>query len=289
VGQAYSAWTMGELSQFLTSRRASVTPADVGLPVHGRRQVRGLRREEVASLAGVSVEYYKRLERGHATAPSDSVLEALAAALRLNDTERVHLFDLARTAGPTPTALRRRSAAQQVRPVAQRIMDALDTPVTVTNARGDYLGGNALGRALFAELFESREQPANGARFTFLDPAARTFWLDWESVAKDIVGTLRSYAGSNPYDRELTDLVGELCTRSEPFRTWWATYTVHAHQTGIKRLRHPVVGELELSFEMVTFAADDLPMAIFTAEPGSRSEEGLRLLASWTATPHTRV
>jgi transcriptional regulator with XRE-family HTH domain len=276
-----------DLSQFLTSRRASVTPADVGLPVHGRRQVRGLRREEVASLAGVSVEYYKRLERGHATAPSDGVLDALAAALRLDEAERAHLFDLAR-AGATPT-LRRSSTAQQVRPVAQRIMDAIDAPVTVTNARGDYLGSNALGRAVFAQVFESREQPANGARFTFLDPAAQTFWLDWERVAKEIVGTLRSYAGSNPHDRELMELVCELSARSEPFRAWWAAYTVHAHQTGVKRLRHPIVGELDLSFELVTFAADQLPMAIFTPEPGSRSEEGLRLLASWIATPQPRV
>src|SRR5262245_14343781 len=156
-----------ELAQFLATRRASVTPADVGLPVHGRRQVRGLRREEVASLAGVSVEYYKRLERGHATAPSDSVLHALAEALRLNDTERTHLFDLARAAGPMPPAQRRRDEPLQVRPAAQRVMDAIETPVTVMNARGDYLGGNALGQALFAQIFESPAQPPNGARFTF--------------------------------------------------------------------------------------------------------------------------
>jgi transcriptional regulator with XRE-family HTH domain len=279
---------MAELSEFLATRRAAVTPAEFGLPVHGRRQVRGLRREELASLAGVSVEYYRRLERGHATRPSDSVLDALADALRLNDTERAHLFDLARTAGPLPPP-RRRSAPQQVRPAAQRIMDAIDTPVTVTTARGDYLGGNALGRAVFARIFESREGPPNAARFTFLDPAAQTFWLDWERVAKEIVGTLRSDAGRNPYDRGLTDLIGELCTRSEPFRTWWSAHTVHAHQSGRKGLRHPVVGELELSFEVVRFAADDLPMGIFTAEPGSRSEEGLRLLASWTAEPQPRV
>ncbi len=157
--------------------------------------------------------------------------------------------------------------------------------MTITNARGDYLGANALGHAVFAPLFESPEQPANGARFTFLDPYAQTFWLDWERVAKDIVGTLRTYAGANPHDHELCELVGQLSTRSQPFRTWWAEYTVHAHQTGVKRLRHPIVGELELSYEMVTFAADELPMAIFTAAPGSRSEEGLRLLASWTAEP----
>ena len=189
-----------ELAQFLTTRRANVTPEDVGLPVHGRRQVRGLRREEVASLAGVSVEYYKRLERGQATAPSDSVLAALADALRLDDAERAHLFDLVHVAGPSaPRALP--DAPLQIRPVAQRILDSIDAPVTITNERGDYLGANTLGHALFAPLFESREQPANGARFTFLDPAAQTFWLDWERVARDIVGTLRSYAGRHPHDR----------------------------------------------------------------------------------------
>jgi transcriptional regulator with XRE-family HTH domain len=273
-----------DIAQFLTTRRANVTPEDVGLPVHGRRQVRGLRREEVASLAGVSVEYYKRLERGQATAPSDSVLSALAEALRLNDAERAHLFDLAHANGPLAQPSRHREP-QRIRPVAQRIVDSLDAPATITNARGDYLGANPLGHALFAPIFESPEQPANGARFTFLDPAARTFWLDWERVARDIVGTLRSYAGRHPHDPALCQLVGELSTRSEPFRTWWAAHTVHAHRTGVKAIRHPIVGELELNFEMVTFNADELPMAIFTAEPGSRSEEGLRLLASWSATP----
>lgn len=273
-----------ELAQFLSTRRASVTPEDVGLPVHGRRQVRGLRREEVASLAGVSVEYYKRLERGQATAPSDSVLAALAEALRLNDTERAHLFDLVHASGPSA----RRAAPVapvQIRPVVQRVLDSMSAPATLTNERGDYLGANPLGRALFAPLFDSPEGPPNGARFAFLDPAAQTFWLDWERVAKDMVGILRSYAGRHPHDRALCELVDELSTRSEPFRVWWAAHTVHAHRTGVKALRHPIVGELELSYEMVTFTADELPMAIFTAEPGSRSEEGLRLLASWIATP----
>ncbi|MDA0179863.1 helix-turn-helix domain-containing protein [Solirubrobacter phytolaccae] len=276
-----------ELAQFLATRRANVTPADVGLPVHGRRQVRGLRREEVASLAGVSVEYYKRLERGQATAPSDSVLAALAEALRLNDAERTHLFDLVHASGPSA---RRSLPAEphQIRPAARRVLDSLGAPATITNARGDYLGANALGHALFAPLFESPEGPPNGARFTFLDPAARTFWLDWERVAKDIVGTLRSYAGRNPYDRELCALVEELSARSEPFRTWWAAHTVHAHRAGVKAIRHPIVGELELTFEMVTFTADELPMAIFTAAAGSPSETGLNLLASWAATPSER-
>jgi hypothetical protein len=170
-----------------------------------------------------------------------------------------------------------------VRPIAQHILDSLDLPATIANARGDYLAANALGRAVFAPLFESSHGP-NAARFMFLDPVARTFWSDWERAARDLAGTLRSAAGSNPHDRCLSDLIGELSTRSEEFVTLWAAHNVRYHQTGIKRLCHPVVGELELSYEMVTFAADQLPMAIFTAEPGSRSAENLALLGTWVAT-----
>jgi hypothetical protein len=165
------------------------------------------------------------------------------------------------------------------------VLDSLGAPATLTNERGDYLGANALGRALFAPLFDSPAGPANAARFAFLDPASQTFWLDWERVAKDTVGTLRAYSGRNPHDRALCDLITELSAGSEAFRTWWAAHTVHSHRAGVKAMRHPIVGELELSYEMVTFTADELPMAIFTAEPGSRSEEGLNLLASWVATP----
>jgi transcriptional regulator with XRE-family HTH domain len=275
-----------ELSQFLTSRRANVTPEQAGLPSYGQRRVPGLRREEVASLAGVSVEYYKRLERGNATGASDAVLEALADALQLDDAERAHLLDLARAASPMPTRRPRRPAQQRVRPVVQRILDSIGSPAAVSNARGDYLAANQLGRALYAPLFESREQPPNSARFTFLDPAAQDFFLDWEKAAKDLVATLRSQAGRNPYDRALSDLVGELSTRSDAFRTWWAAHNVRYHHTGTKRLHHPVVGDLELSYEVMELAADTgLRLAIFTAEPGSRSEQALSLLASWTATP----
>jgi transcriptional regulator with XRE-family HTH domain len=274
-----------ELSQFLTSRRAKVTPEQAGLPSYGRRQVPGLRREEVASLAGVSVEYYKRMERGHAAGASDSVLDAIADALRLDDAERAHLFDLARAASPTPARRRRRPAQQRVRPAVQQILDTIGSPATVLNARGDYLAANALGRALYAPLFDGREQPPNSARFTFLDPAAQDFFVDWEKTAKDVVANLRSQAGSNPYDRELSDLVGELSTRSEPFRKWWAAHNVRYHQTGTKRLHHPVVGELELSYEVMELTADSgVRLAVFTASPGSRSAEALDLLASWTAT-----
>jgi transcriptional regulator with XRE-family HTH domain len=277
-----------ELSEFLTSRRGKVTPEQAGLPSYGQRRVPGLRREEVASLAGMSVEYYKRLERGNATGASDQVLEALADALRLDDAERAHLFDLARAASPIAPQRRRASAAspQHVRPVIQRVLDNITAPAAVSNTRCDYLAANQLGRALYAPLFDSREQPPNSARFTFLDPAAQQFFLDWEKAARDLVAALRTMAGRNPYDRALSDLVGELSTRSEPFRAWWAAHNVRYHQTGTKRLHHPVVGDLELSYEVMELSADTgLRLAIFTAEPGSRSEETLSLLASWTATP----
>jgi transcriptional regulator with XRE-family HTH domain len=276
----------GELSQFLTSRRAKITPEQAGLPTYGQRRVQGLRREEVAALAGVSVEYYKRLERGNASGASDSVLEALADALRLDDAERAHLCDLARAASPIARSRPRRPIQQRVRPAVQRILDSIGSPATVSNMRSDYLAANQLGRALYAPLFESREQPPNSARFTFLDPAAQEFFLDWEKAAKDLVAALRSQAGRNPYDRALSDLVGELSTRSDAFRTWWAAHNVRYHQTGTKRLRHPIVGDLDLSYEVMELTADTgLRLAVFTAEPGSRSSEALNLLASWAATP----
>ncbi len=266
-----------ELSQFLTSRRAKVTPEQAGLPTYGQRRVPGLRREEVASLAGVSVEYYKRLERGNATGASDQVLEALADALRLDDAERAHLFDLARAASPIAPRQRSRPAQQRVRPAVQQILDSITAPATVSNMRCDYLAANQLGRALYAPLFESREQPPNSARFTFLDPAAQEFFLEWEKAAKDLVAALRSMAGRNPYDRALSDLVGELSTRSDAFRTWWAAHNVRYHQTGTKRLHHPVVGDLELNYEVMELSADTgLRLAIFTAEPGSRSKRDPR-------------
>ena len=277
--------TANDIAEFLTSRRARVTPEQAGLPTYGTRRVKGLRREEVASLAGVSVEYYKRLERGNASGVSDSVLDALAQALRLDDAERAHLFDLARAANPIAPK-RRRPTQQRVRPVVLRILDSITAPAIVRNSRVDYLAANPLGRALYGPVFDSRERPANSARFTFLDPAAYDFYLDWERTAKDLVAHLRSEAGRNPYDRGLSDLVGELSTRSEPFRAWWAAHNVRYHRTGTKRLRHPVVGELELAYEVMDVAADDgLTIAAYSAEPGSRSAEALALLASWIATP----
>jgi transcriptional regulator with XRE-family HTH domain len=274
-----------DIAEFLTTRRAKITPEQAGLPSYGRRRVKGLRREEVASLAGVSVEYYKRLERGNVSGVSELVLEGLARALQLDDAERAHLFDLARAASPVASK-RARPVKQRIRPVTQRILDQITAPATVCNARLDYLGANALGRALCAPVFDSREQPANSALFTFLDPVAADFYPDWDRVASELVAHLRSEAGRNPYDRQLSDLVGELSTRSDEFRVRWAAHNVRFHRTGAKRIQHPVVGELELSYETMELSADDgLSVAIFTAEPGSASQQALDLLASWTATP----
>ena len=166
-----------------------------------------------------------------------------------------------------------------------RILDSISAPAIVRNSRVDYLAANRLGRALYAPVFDSPEQPPNSGGFTFLHPAAQEFYVDWERTAKDLVAHLRSEAGRNPYDRGLSDLVGELSTRSEEFRTWWAAHNVRYHQTGEKRLRHPVVGELELSYEVMDVSADDgLTISIYTAEPGTSSEQRLNLLGSWTAT-----
>jgi transcriptional regulator with XRE-family HTH domain len=268
-----------ELSEFLTSRRARVSPEEAGLPSYGRRQVPGLRREEVASLAGVSVEYYKRLERGNATGASDSVLNALADALRLDEAERAHLFDLARATSPVPAQRRRRPARKRVRPAVQQILETISSPAVVLDPCGNYVGANVLGHALFAPLFDSREQPPNSARFIFLDPGAKDFFVDWEETARIVVANLRAQSGANPDDRELSDLVGELSARSEPFRNVWAAHDVRQHQSGVKRLRHPLVGELELAYEVMELAADSgLRLAVFTAEAGRRSAEALSRL-----------
>jgi transcriptional regulator with XRE-family HTH domain len=275
-----------DIAEFLSSRRAKVTPEQAGLPTYGKRRVPGLRREEVASLAGVSIDYYKRLERGNVSGVSDSVLEALARALQLDDAERFHLFDLARAANPM-VPRRRRLVQQRVRPVVQRILDSVGTPALVRNARVDYLAANPLGRALYAPLFDSPEQPANSARFTFLDPVAVDFFPDWERVATDLVAHLRSEAGRHPNDRGLSDLVGELSTRSDEFRTRWAAHNVRFHRTGTKRIHHPVVGDLDLSYETMELSADaGLTMTVYTAEPGSASQDALDILASWIATPN---
>jgi transcriptional regulator with XRE-family HTH domain len=277
-----------EIRDFLTSRRARITPDQAGLPAYGgNRRVAGLRREEVALLAGVSVDYYTRLERGNAHGASDSVLEALARALQLDEAERAHLFDLVHAANVNAaTRTPRRPARQQVRPSVQRILDSMTaTPAYVRNARLDILAANRLGKALFSPIFTSPARPANPARFIFLDPGAQEFYLDWERQGQEMVAMLRSEAGRNPYDRALSGLIGELSTRSETFRAWWAAHNARLHRTGVKRLHHPVVGDLTLTYEALDLAADaGLRMSAYTAEPGTPSHDALNLLASWAAT-----
>jgi transcriptional regulator with XRE-family HTH domain len=275
-----------EIREYLISRRAKITPEQAGLRTYGgTRRVPGLRREEVALLAGVSVDYYTRLERGGAAGVSESVLESLARALQLDDAERAHLFDLAR-ATQTARGRRRRPASQRMRPSVQRTLDAITAaPAFVRNGRMDILAANRLGHAFYAQHFDSPHRPTNSARFIFLDERAPDFYVDWDKVATDAVAVLRTEAGRDPYDRGLSDLVGELSTRSDAFRARWAAHNVRFHDTGSKRFHHPVVGELSLEYETMQLAADaGLMLFVYTAEPGSKSDEALNLLATWAAT-----
>ena len=280
--------TKQEIQEFLTSRRGRITPEQAGVRTFGSgpRRVPGLRREEVASLAGVSIAYYTKLERGDASGVSDTVLEALSRALQLDGAERAHLFDLVRAQQPVARTRRRRGATQTIRPGVQRLLDRIDAPACVRNGRMDILATNKLGEALYSEMLANPRRPANSARFCFLDPRATTFFVDWDESADASVAVLRAEAGRNPHDHDLTNLIGELSTQSEEFRVRWARHDVGTHDTGIKRLQHPLVGRLELTYEGMTLAADpDLVMFAFTADAGSKSEAALNLLASWTATP----
>ena len=275
-----------EVKAFLSTRRAKLTPEQAGLAHYSRnRRVQGLRRSEVADLAGVSVEYYARLERGNLSGVSESVLDALARALQLDEAERVHLADLARAAGPAARA-RRTPSAQQVRPSLARILAGMtEVPAIVNSGTLDLLAANPLGNALFAPVFAAPARPANHARFCFLDPRARDFWLDWERAADDAVAALRLEVGRDPYDKRLTDLVGELSTRSDAFRVRWAAHDVRLHRTGIKSFHHPVVGDLHLSYEVMELPADPgLSLIAFSAEAGSPADDSLRFLACWAAT-----
>jgi transcriptional regulator with XRE-family HTH domain len=274
-----------EVREFLASRRARISPEKAGLPASGgNRRVPGLRRGEIATLAGVSVEYYTRIERGNLGGVSDAVLHAIARALRLDDAERAHLFDLAHTTGPGTT--RRRSVQQNIRPSLRRILDALtDAPATVHNSRLDILAANRLGYALYSDIFADPHRPANHVRFIFLDCRSHDFYPDWKASANDAVAVLRVEAGHDPYNQALTNLIGELSTRSDEFRTRWATHNVRQHRTGIKYLHHPVVGDLELAFERLDVTADPgLVLQAYSAETGSPSRDALTLLASWAAT-----
>ncbi|MFJ8952131.1 helix-turn-helix domain-containing protein [Streptomyces sp. NPDC102381] len=272
-----------ELSEFLRTRRARLKPEDVGLASMGRhRRVPGLRREELAQLAGVSVAYYTRLEQGNGRNVSAEVLDAIARALRLSDTEHAHLVHLA-----SPTRQRRRSPApkrqQQVRPALRHLLDSLEgVPAYIGGARSDILAWNRMAAALFGDWGRMPRAERNWARLTFLNPDYRELFVDWDSKATDMVSFLRLYAGRNPEDPELSALVGELSVKSEEFRRLWATHDVKEKGHGVKRMRHPLVGELTLAYETLHLPDDDGQfLSVYHPEPGTASAEALRLLASW--------
>ena len=275
-----------EIRAFLSTRRARITPEQAGLPTYGgdRRRVAGLRREEVAVLAGVSPQYYVRLERGDATGASDGIIDGIAHALQLDAAERAHLEDLLRAGGPP----RRRAApgpgSTRLRPTVQRLVDSMHmTPAVVMSGRLDVLTANELGRALFAPVFDDQPGIPNSALFVFLSPLARTFYPEWATVANDTVAIPRSEAGRDPHDRGLSDLVGQLSTRSDDFRRRWAAHDVRIHTTGTKRFHHPVVGDLELPYEALPLEAGSSTSLVgYTAEPGTPAHDALALLASWS-------
>jgi transcriptional regulator with XRE-family HTH domain len=279
-----------EVRDFLTTRRERLTPERAGVPFFGgKRRVKGLRREEVAMLAGMSTDYYTRLERGNLTGVSESVLESIARALQLDEAERTHLLDLAGTAntlgrasGPRRAASRRPANRTGVRLGVQRILDTIQSPAYARNGCMDILATNRLGCALFADAYGS-STTFNLARYLFLDPRSRDFYSDWQTVARDCAATLRTEAGRNPYDRTLTDLVGELSTRSEEFRGWWATHNVKLHYTATKTMHHAVAGDLELTGEALHLPGDPgLIIITYTFEPASTTSQALAFLDSWS-------
>lgn len=252
----------------------------------GRRRVPGLRREEVATLAAISVDYYARMERGDLRGVSPEILDAVARALRLDEAETDHLHDLARAAGPQAQRSGPRGD-NTVRPSLQRLVDAVTgAPVWVRDRRMNPITANLLGKALYQPMLDDPDGRGNTARFMFLSPASRNFFPNWERSADDLVATLRSYAGQFPRDRQLTDLIGELVTRSDAFRRRWSAHNVRYHRTGVKWIRHPVVGDLELTYEAMELpGSPEWFMFGYTAEPGSPTEERLKLLGSLAATP----
>ena len=279
-----------EIREFLGTRRAKLTPEQTALASFGgTRRVPGLRRQEVAQLAGVSVEYYTKLERGSLAGVSESVLESLARALQLNEAEREHLYNLARAA--SPSARPRRKPSQAVTPSVQRMLDSMvGVPAFVRNGRLDILAINDLGRALYSEAHGPKTETANLARFAFLNPRSHVLYPDWEKAADTAVAILHTEAGRDPFNKTLTELIGELSTRSEDFRTRWAQHDVRLHRGGYKDFHHPAVGDLHLAFDALELPnAPGLTLTAYSADPGTPSEDGLRLLASWAATESNRT
>jgi len=275
-----------DIREFLATRRARLTPADVGLPAGTRRRVKGLRREEVAVLAGVSTDWYTRLEKGHITGVSDEVLNAVATALRLDDAEHAYLFDLARAARPSNRTRRRRKQSD----VTERVQWMLDSmhgsAAIVANGRLDLVGGNELGRALYSPVYDGRQNAGNIARFNFLDAAAEDYYPDWDGAANVTVAILRTEAGRDPRNTDLRELIGELSTASAEFRTRWAAHDVRLHRAGTKQFNHPDVGRMDLAYHSMDISDQrdgSLVLTVYTPEPGSDAEDRIRLLASWAA------
>ncbi|MEU0598222.1 helix-turn-helix transcriptional regulator [Streptomyces sp. NPDC006393] len=283
--------TQSDIRAFLASRRARITPRQAGLPAYGgNRRVPGLRREEVALLAGVSIDYYVRLERGHLAGASEEVLDAVANALQLDDAERAHLHDLARAAARRPVRRTRRVHGPLPDSVLRVLRSMTDSPAFIRNGRLDILATNTLGRALYDPLFpDGTAQTVNIARSQFLVPGGRDFFPDWEESVNTTVSLLRTEAGRAPHDTELTGLIGELVTRSEEFRVAWARHNVRLHHTGRKSFRHPAVGVLTLDFDAMELPArPGLTLTAYSAAPGTPDHDALRLLAAWAATEGTR-
>lgn len=284
-----------EVREFLVSRRAKISPRRAGLPDIGSRRVPGLRRGEVAALAGVSIEYYAKLERGSLAGASASVLDALARALQLDDAERAHLFHLAHAADGTSAGMRPRrrpSRRWTPTPSLQWVLDKFTAPAIVRNGRMDLLAVNHLGYSMHAALYDTSGggQP-NFARFTFLHlDAARDFYPDWDGAADTCVAILRTEAGRDPHDKDLHDLVGELSTRSKDFRRRWSAHNVRYHGAGTKHFHHQVVGDLELAYESVDMISEPgLTLTLYAAEPASATAQALDLLASWTTSQKTET
>jgi transcriptional regulator with XRE-family HTH domain len=280
-----------EVQQFLTAQRARITPEKAGLTVFGgERRVPGLRREEVAQLAGVSTAYYTRMERGDLGGVSESVLYALARGLQFTEAETDHLLDLARTATQPRRAPRTKPEPRVSPRIAQLLETMREVPTIAMSRLGDPIASNELGRALFPHLFPDGAKPLNSARYMFLDPRAQIFYPDWETSAREGVSALRLLAGQDPSDRALMALVGELATRSEDFGTWWGGHTVRIHSSGIKRVNHPIVGEMTLGYETLALpSAPGLSMATYLPEPTSSSADALDMLRSWIAQPNASV
>lgn len=278
--------TESDIRAFLASRRAKITPQQAGLPAYGgNRRVPGLRREEVALLAGVSIDYYVRLERGHIAGASEEVLGALATALQLDDAERAHLYDLARAAAGRP-ARRTRRARDPLPDSVLRVLESMtDSPAFIRNGRLDILATNPLGRALYAPLYaDDGPGPVNIARYQFLHPRGRDFFPDWDESLNTTVSLLRTEAGRAPHDSDLTGLIGELVTRSDEFRTAWAKHNVRLHHSGRKSFQHPDVGRITLDFDAMDLPAQPgLTLTAYTAAPGTRDHDALSLLAGRAA------